>query len=88
MGKGRFPSIETLARRDHERGCRNEPPWPYLTISHRSEIAIQDRLKWRRDYSDGGFIRALFSHRWDDLRAANNAEIRRLIRLLRRERAR
>ena len=52
------------------------------------EEALKDRLKWRRDYSDGGFIRALFSHRWDDLRAANNAEIRRLIRLLRRERAR
>jgi len=31
----RLPSLELLARRDHERGCRNEPPWPYLTISHR-----------------------------------------------------
>lgn len=27
--------IERLAGADHERGCRNEPEWPYISISHR-----------------------------------------------------
>ena len=27
--------LDRLARADHERGCRNEPPFEAMTVSHR-----------------------------------------------------
>lgn len=27
--------LERLARADHERGCRNEPPFEAMTVQHR-----------------------------------------------------
>lgn len=48
------------------------------------EEALRERLEWRRWYRTT--CRTMFGRRWDDLAAANTAELRALVRLLRRER--
>jgi hypothetical protein len=44
----RLPALETLAILDHERACRDEPPWPYLSVSHRlvhENAALRERRR-------------------------------------------
>lgn len=43
-----FMDEVTLSRQDHERGCRNEPPWPNLSISHRLVHDLQALQERRR----------------------------------------
>ena len=50
------------------------------------EEAIAERWSWRSWYRTR--VVETFGHRWPDLEEANTAQLRRLVRLLRRERAR